>query len=166
MMTPISNTTQDSVNPYETTAVRSVDASVSSYIRFGISFRIAIVLTGGLFLAVLFTRNGFAEIFDNFGVELPGATQIALHPGTLVFVGSPFLLTFAKEFLDASLQQLVFRTPGSTPRRSGQACRHWRRETWLARGICNGPLLWISTLQHRFRWLRHTGSLSAACATR
>ena len=96
-MTRATHIVQSNANPYETGIVTSHEHLGSSYVRFGTSFKFAIVLTGLLILAILLTRNGFKEIFIGFGVELPSATLVALNPGTLVLVCSLFLFTLAKE---------------------------------------------------------------------
>lgn len=89
---------QSNSNPYETGIVTSDEHLGSSYVRFSTSFRFAIVLTGGLFLAIVFTRNVFKDMYGGFHVDVPSATLVALSSGTLVLVCSLFLFTLAKEF--------------------------------------------------------------------
>ena len=61
-MTRATHIVQSNANPYETGIVTSHEHLGSSYVRFGTSFKFAIVLTGLLILAILLTRNGFKEI--------------------------------------------------------------------------------------------------------
>jgi len=87
------------VNPYEPSNVASSAQRRLPSTRFSFAFAFALLLNGGLFAAILWTRHPFGNIFMDFDVELPFATTIALSPWTLLGVGALFVFTFAKEFI-------------------------------------------------------------------
>jgi hypothetical protein len=87
------------VNPYEPSNAESSGQGRRPSVRFGFAFAFALVLNGGLFAAILWTRRPFGNIFLDFDVELPIATTIALSPWTLLGVGALLVFTFAKEFV-------------------------------------------------------------------
>ena len=89
----------DKPNPYEASGVKSDGTSGDSSFRMSVTFVFAVVLSGGLFLAVLFTQSRIESRFLDFGVELPFATICALSPWTLGVAGALFLFTVAKEFI-------------------------------------------------------------------
>ncbi len=98
-MAHTTNSSDKGINPYEASTVQSGQRLERSSFRLSATFVIAVVLTGGLFLAVLFTRGRFESIFLDFDTKLPVATCIGLNPWTVVAIGVFFLLTLAKELI-------------------------------------------------------------------
>ena len=98
-MTHTTESAQERPNPYEASSVKYDRPSGGSSFRLSLTFVFALVLSGGLFLAVLFTQSRFEAIFLDFGAELPFPTICALSPGMLVVTGVLFLFTLAKEFI-------------------------------------------------------------------
>jgi hypothetical protein len=98
-MAHTTNSSDEGINPYEASTVQSGQRLERSSFRLSATFVIAVVLTGGLLLTVLFTRSRFESIFLDFDTKLPVATSIALSPWTVVAIGVFFLLTLAKEFI-------------------------------------------------------------------
>lgn len=92
------NDAEKQINPYESPNASESNAGSTGF-RLNFAFVMALLLTGALPVAIFFSRGPALKFFDDFEIELPTLTRLAVSWVFLLITCGLFLFTLVKEFV-------------------------------------------------------------------